>query len=241
MYKKVFRRDEKKYLLTPQQKQKFLAAVRDHLMRDKYFQSTICSLYFDTPHYDLIVQSLEKPLFKQKLRLRSYDVPSLDDTVFLEIKIKYDGIVNKRRIKVNLRDFYNYYAEHSKRHGPLPADKSLASPQITRELDYLFRLYDLQPSVLIAYDRESYCDRENPNLRITFDQNLRSRSTDLRLEHGDHGQRYFDDGRAVMEIKALEAMPLWLVQTLSDLQIYPASFTKYGRIYEKMKGVQNVK
>lgn len=232
MYRKVFRRDEKKYLLAKSQHQQLMDCIESYIQPDEYFQSTICSLYFDTANHDLIIKSIDKPIFKQKLRLRSYGIPKITDSVFLEIKVKYRGVVSKRRTKVKLKDFYHYYDQL--RAGKRP---SLAAdvPQISRELDYLFCFYHLEPSWIIAYDRKCYRGRDDPGLRITFDQNLRSRSDDLRLEHGDHGVHYFPDDKCVMEIKVLDAMPRWLVDTLSRLQIYPASFTKYGKIYEQSK------
>lgn len=230
IYKQVFRRDEKKYLLSPQQKSALLSTIDAQLQPDQYFQSTVSSLYFDTPNHDLIINSISKPIYKQKFRLRSYDTPSLDDDVFLESKIKYHGIVSKRRFKINLRTFYNYL-----RQGKPAQLVSADSPQIACEMDYLFRFYQLQPAWLIAYDRTSYCGKEHPSLRITFDDNIRGRQDHLRLEQGSKGKNYFSDGTCVMEIKALSAMPLWLVQALSQLKIYPVSFTKYGNIYKQSK------
>ena len=231
-YKKVFRRDEKKYILTTTEQEKLLRQILPHLVEDNYFSETICSLYFDTPNLDLIIKSIEKPLYKQKVRLRSYNVPQLYDTVFLESKIKYRGIVNKRRINIKLADFYNYF--HNLEIGK-PTELISNSPQIARELDYLFRFYHLRPAWFVAYDRESYVGKENSSLRITFDKNLRSRTENLRLEKGDTGEKYFKNNECVMEIKALDALPMWLASALSDLKIYPKSFTKYGKIYEKFK------
>lgn len=239
-YRKVFRRDEKKYLLSEQQQKSLLKLIRPHIEPDRYFESTNCSLYFDTKNQDLIINSIEKPLFKQKIRLRSYGIPSLKDTVFLENKIKYRGVVNKRRIGIKLADFYQYYnslhlnhdtpvQEALKQNNPTTHPLNSDTPQISRELDYFFRFYDLRPAWFIAYDRQSYCEKGTPSLRITFDQNLRSRTDNLRLELGDNGKRYFTDQTCIMEIKSLDAMPRWPVTSLSQLQIYPVSFTKYGK------------
>lgn len=234
MYKQVFRRDEKKYLLSAAQKTELTRAIGKYIEPDKYFASTICSLYFDTPTQDLIIQSISKPVYKQKIRLRSYDVPSLNSDVFLEAKIKFRGIVSKRRFKIKLSDFYSYYKALSSARGQ-PTLYSADSPQIAKELDYLFHFYKLQPNWIVCYDRKSYCGCDNPHLRITFDENLRSRRNKLRLEAGDDGKNFFPDQTCVMEIKALDAMPLWLTHTLSELKIYPASFTKYGNIYKQSK------
>lgn len=223
MYENIFKRVEEKYLLTKNQKQLLLEKISPYLKKDEFYESTICNVYFDNQNNDLIINSLEKPIFKEKLRLRSYQVPDLTDEVFLEIKEKYKGVVGKRRIKMTLKEFYNYYEKQE-------YDKN---NQIMKEIDYYFRYYELKPAIYIAYDRKSYRGKEDKNLRITIDSNLRSRYEDLKLELGDAGKKYFKEEFYIMEIKTLGAMPLWLVRSLSELKIYPTSFSKYGKIYEK--------
>lgn len=223
MYDYSFRRVEEKYLLSKKQRDLLLKRIDSYIKEDKYYDSTICNVYFDTMDHQLIIHSLEKPMYKEKIRLRSYQVPSLEDDVFLEIKCKYQGVVHKRRMKLKLKDFYDYLE-----HGTYPK-----SHQVMKELDYLFKFYGLVPSYFIAYDRKSYCGVMDPNLRITIDSNLRSRREDLHLELGDAGKRYFKKDYYIMEIKTLESIPLWLVHILSELKIFPTSFSKYGSIYQK--------
>jgi len=223
MYENIFKRVEEKYLITNKQKQLLFEKINSYLKKDDFYQSTICNIYFDNINNDLIINSLEKPIFKEKIRLRSYKVPNLDDEVFLEVKEKYKGVVGKRRIKMTLKEFYDYY-ENNK------YDKN---NQIMKEIDYYFNYYDLKPSIYIAYDRKSYKGKDDKNLRITVDSNLRSRHDDLKLELGDAGKKYFEEDYCIMEIKTLGAMPLWLVRSLSELKIYPVSFSKIGKIYEK--------
>lgn len=200
--------------------------ISPYLKQDKYFKGTNCSIYFDTKDRYLAMHSLEKPLYKEKIRVRSYNVPkNEDETVFVEIKKKFDGIGNKRRIAVKLKDLYNYFET-----GELTTD----NPQIKKELDYCFENYHLEPSLFIAYDRLSYCAKDDPTFRLTFDQDVRSRETDLRLEKGDRGQKYFKNGEVVMEVKALDALPLWFVHAMSRAKIYPASFSKYGRVCQNI-------
>ena len=223
MYENIFKRVEQKYVLTEQEYKLLFKKINKHLKKYKYFKSTICNIYFDTINNDLIINSLEKPIFKEKIRLRSYQVPSINDDVFLEIKEKYKGIVGKRRIKIKLKDFYTYLETNN-------YDKD---NQIMNEINYYFKYYDLKPAIYIAYDRLSYCDVDDNSLRITIDSNLRSRNSDLNLELGDAGKCYFKDKNYIMEIKTLGSMPLWLVRSLSELKIYPTSFSKYGSIYQK--------
>ena len=139
----VFRRTEKKFLLTEKQYNQLFEIIGDHLKKDPYYESKICNVYYDTDNHDLIMTSLEKPIYKEKIRLRSYDVPTLDDKVFLEIKKKYKGVVGKRRIKIKLKDFYDYVNK---------GIKPDCNKQILEELDYCLNRYDLKPSLFIAYD-----------------------------------------------------------------------------------------
>jgi len=224
MYENIFRRVEEKYLLSKYQKEELLKRIDKYIEKDKFYESTITNIYFDNKNNDLIVNSLEKPIYKEKIRLRSYKkLPTLNDEVFLEKKDKYEGVVGKRRIKMTLGEFYDY----------LYKGKYDKNNQIMKEIDYFINYYHLEPSIFIAYDRKSYKGKDNSSLRITMDTNLRSRKEDLNLELGDAGKKYFKSEYYIMEIKTLGSMPLWLVRSLSELNIYPASFSKYGKIYEE--------
>ena len=228
MIQRVFHRTETKYLLTPKTYQQLLALIEPYLTKDQYFKNTNCSLYFDDDHQSIAIQTLEKPLYKEKIRLRSYGVPSLDDTVFLEIKKKYNGVGSKRRVPVKLKDFYKWL--DSSKEQPI----SKENPQISAELKYLFERYNLKPNLLLAYDRTSYADRDDPHFRITFDQDVRSRTSDLQLERGAQGEKFFSHGEIIMEAKAENAYPLWFVRALSKLKVYPTSFSKYGRTMKRL-------
>lgn len=225
MAQQIFRRTEIKYLLTEKQVHDLLYLVEPYLTKDKYFKGTNCSIYFDNDSRYLAIHSLEKPLYKEKVRIRSYGIPKLTDTVFLEIKKKYNGIGSKRRIPILLSDFYNYQQT-----GQLSSKSDI----IKNELDVCVKRYNLEPKLFLAYDRTSYCDKSDPSFRVTFDRNIRSRTDNLRLEYGDNGKPFFDKPMVVMEIKALNRYPLYFVRALSKLKIYPASFSKYGRVTEKL-------
>lgn len=224
MYISNFKRMEKKYLLSENDYNHIMSKLNQYLEKDPYYKSTICNIYFDTENFDLIQSSLEKPIYKEKVRLRSYGIPQLDDTVFLEIKKKYKGVVGKRRIQLKLSEFYDYLEKHN-----IPN----CNKQILEELDYCFKHYNLQPKVFIAYDRLSYYSKENREFRITFDTNIRSRYDNLRLELGDSGNLYFQDKRYIMEVKTLDSFPMWFTKILEGCHIYPDSFSKYGNIYSK--------
>ena len=109
MANEIFNRVEKKYLLNEEQYHNLIILINEYMDHDKFYKSTICNIYFDTDDYELVRTSIEKPIYKEKLRLRSYNVPSLDDEVFFEIKKKYNSIVNKRRITLSLKDYYKNF------------------------------------------------------------------------------------------------------------------------------------
>ena len=219
----VFKRYEKKYHLTQEQYQRFRQLIEPYMQVDEYGKSTICNIYYDTESFDLIRASIEKPVYKEKLRLRSYGVPQASDNVFLEIKKKYRGIVYKRRIVMPLEQ-----AQKGIRSRNIPDDS-----QIGREINYFLKHYDLMPRLFLAYDRIAMYGKENENLRMTFDFAIRSREDTLDLSEGDSGELYFDGDDVLLEIKAEKAYPLWLVRALEECNIYPESFSKYGNIYKK--------
>ncbi len=208
--------------MTEKEYNSLISRIEDKIQEDKYFKSTIYNLYLDTDNYDLIIKSIEKPLYKEKIRIRSYKIPNLEDKVFFEKKGKYKGVVFKRRIELTLKELYNYLETKE-----LP----IKNNQIMDELDYTVRTNSLKPKMFIAYDRLSYALKEDNNFRITFDYNLRSRTDELRLELGGSGV-IFDDNY-IMEIKSIGSIPNWFTDILSELKIYPKSFSKYGAIYKK--------
>lgn len=221
----VFRRIEQKYIVSKEEYETIIKLACDRLRKDPYFESVNASIYFDTQNSDLIISSLDKPIYKEKVRVRSYGVSSLEDKVFLEIKRKYNGIVNKRRIIIKLKDFYNY----------LDGKQGLiGNKQIVKEIDYYFKYYNLIPNIYLAYDRKSYIGAEDNHFRVTFDTNVRSRTYDLNLEKGDYGDIHLNN-KYIMEVKSIKSMPLWFSSILSELKIYPSSYSKYGEIYKKRK------
>lgn len=226
MYQSIFSRVEKKYLLDEEKYNLFMKKISKNIVRDKNYHSTICNLYLDTANFDLIKQSIQKPLYREKFRIRSYNVPNLDDSIFFEVKKKYNQVVSKRRIKVKLSSVSDYLYNKKK-------IDNVENEQILNELEYSVDKYKLIPKVYIAYERDSYEGAFDKNVRITFDSNLRFRQEDLDLENGCAGKLYFDKPTYIMEIKTLGGMPIWLTSVLSQLEIFPSSFSKYGNIYKK--------
>lgn len=222
--KLTFRRYEKKYMLTPEKYRSIMARICDYIEPDEYPRSTVCSIYYDGWDYHLIRHSIDRPVYKEKLRLRSYGVPGENDPVFLELKKKYKGVVYKRRAVMPAAEAEAYLA------GKAAPDRS---GQVINEIDWFLKENRPSPKVLIACDRSSYRGREDKELRITFDENIRWRREELSLTAGSHGEPLVEDGGILMEIKIPGAAPIWLARVLSELEIFPASFSKYGTCYTK--------
>ncbi len=220
----TLKRYEKKYLLTPEQYRLILPELRQRMEEDTYGQYTICNIYYDTPSYELVRTSIAKPIYKEKFRLRSYGVPGSKDLIYAEIKKKFNGVVCKRRIAACVDDIQAFIRK----------ERDLSEDyEIQREIRCFYERYHPLPKVFIGYDRIALAGKENQELRITFDRNIRWRADALNLCDGDRGKPVLSKGEIVMEIKIPQAAPLWLAHILSENRIYPLSFSKYGTCYER--------
>ena len=85
--------------------------------------------------------------------------------------------------------------------------------------------------MLIACEREAWFDEAHPDLRLTFDRNIRYRENELRLDRGSAGIHLLPKDTVLLEIKTAGAMPLWLADALAAERILPGSFSKYGAAY----------
>ena len=219
----VMKRYELKYVLDATQRAFLERRLEGHMRIDRYGITSIASLYYDTPDYRLIRASIEKPPFKEKIRLRSYGLADASSPVFLELKRKFDGIVYKRRVQTTIPEVDRFFS----REGDVPADG-----QIAREISYFRDFYgSLVPSCLIIYDRAAYFE-PGGDLRLTLDGNPRYRVDELDLTTSMEGTPLLDEGDSILEVKVQQAVPLWLSAILDEARIHQASFSKYGEAYQ---------
>ena len=221
----IFQRYESKYLMTLSQQQTVLAAMRPYMEPDVYSHSSIRNLYLDTPDFRLIRRSLERPVYKEKLRIRSYGRAENTDMVFVELKKKYRSVVYKRRIS-------------------LPQDQALAcfsktwpwpDSQIGTELAYAADFYQtLRPAVFLSYERDAFHGTEDEDLRVTFDTEIRYRQDGLSLDSDTWGIPILPPGLVLMELKVSGGLPLWMAHVLSCQGIFKTSFSKYGAAYQNI-------
>lgn len=223
VYQSVFERYEKKYMLSREQYEALRRMLGGRMAVDEYGQHTICNLYYDTENFALIRRSLQKPNYKEKLRLRSYGVPGREDGVFVELKKKLAGVVYKRRVQLELEEAMDYLAG-----GARPRQEG----QIVCEIDWFMQQNGgPAPAAFISYDRIALYGLENVDFRVTFDTGLRWRDTDLDLSQGDYGELLLPRDRVLMEIKIPGSMPLWMSRILDAAGAFPISYSKYGACY----------
>lgn len=225
-YQSVFKRYELKYLLTQEQKERVLEAMAPYMELDKYGRTTIRNLYYDTDSFRLVRHSIEKPAYKEKLRIRSYGKADPYSPVFVELKKKYDSVVYKRRLAMAETEAIGWVS------GQMPC---LREEQIVEEIEYFMDYYrGLHPVVFLSYEREAYYEKNGGDFRVTFDDHILCRQEELSLESEIWGTPLLEEGKVLMEIKCSGGIPLWMTHVLSQEHIYKTSFSKYGTAYETM-------
>jgi hypothetical protein len=222
-YTSEFLRVEKKYILSETQHAAIRDAIVSRMIEQQYGASTILNIYYDTPDWRLIRASIEKPRYKEKLRLRAYGAVTDDSTVFLEIKKKLNGVVYKRRVALSLEEARSFLNSSTR----TPGDD-----QVLREATWMLGSYSLLPAAAISYDRAAFIGKEDADFRVTIDRHLTGRTSQLDLAYGSIGEAILPEGQYLMEIKTAGGMPLWMSHLLDELGAFPTSFSKYGEYYK---------
>ena len=222
----IFKRYELKYKLTMEQKEKILELMSDFMDIDEYGRTTICNIYYDTDDFRLIRNSIEKPIYKEKLRVRSYGKAKENSKVFVELKKKYDSVVYKRRLSMSNSGAEMWLSSE---------DECPVDSQIAQEIEYFRHHYEgLKPKVFLSYEREAYFMRDGSDFRVTFDDNIMARTDRLSLCENAGGTSLLQEGYVLMELKISAGMPIWMANFLSKEKIYKTSYSKYGTYYTQV-------
>lgn len=222
----VFKRYELKYMLTLEQKKMVLKAMEPYMELDRYGRTTINNIYFDTDNYLLIRRSIEKPAYKEKLRVRSYGKANPDSIVFVELKKKYKHVVYKRRISLPEKEAMEWLNS---------SKECCKQSQISEEVDYFLDYYEtLHPTLFLSYEREAYYSKNQSDFRVTFDDTILCRQEDISLESEVYGTPILPEGMVLMELKCSGGIPMWMTKVLSEEHIYKTSFSKYGTAYRNI-------
>ncbi|MDE6620055.1 MAG: polyphosphate polymerase domain-containing protein [Lachnospiraceae bacterium] len=225
-YQAVFKRYEMKYMMTRKQWRAVLEAMLPYMKLDDFGHTTIRNVYFDTDSYRLVRRSIEKPVYKEKFRIRSYKQAEAQDEVFIELKKKYQDVVYKRRESLTQLETLEWLVRDT----PFPK-----ATQIGNEIDYFFQVYEtLKPKVFLSYEREAFYALDGSDFRVTFDENILARQEELSLSREVWGERLIGEEQVLMEIKTPASIPLWMTHVLAQEKLYKTSFSKYGTAYEKI-------
>lgn len=228
----IFVRHEKKFLINQEQMNLILDKFGSDLVLDEFCQdegfSYINNIYFDTPGNDVIRESVSRPIYKEKLRLRSYSILKSDEeNAYLEIKKKYDGIGNKRRIKLKYKDAMDFVLNKT-----LPSFDDYVSKEIALEINEFLKRNEVIPAIFISSKRKAFYGKDDKDFRLTFDFDVKYRRDNVSLLDG-YGTNFLENGQIIMEVKFKDSIPFDFIEFLSNLGIYKTRFSKYGKIYEK--------
>ena len=228
----TFARKEIKFLLNMEQYNGIMEVIDEYMNPDKYCidgkEYGVYNIYYDTNDEFLIRESLSKPYYKEKIRLRSYYSPAKpDDIVFLEIKKKIGGVVAKRRVTMTLAEADEYLKTRKK-----PETSKYITQQVFTELDVFLNNYYVKPKQYISYQRRAFFGKDNKDFRLTFDRLITERRDNLTRSEPSYGSQIIGADQRLMEVKISDSVPEWLINKLSELQIYKTSFSKYGKAYQ---------
>ncbi len=221
----VFKRYELKYVLRQEQYEALCRLMQAHMTLDDYGKHEIHNIYFDTEDFLLVRRSIEKPCYKEKLRVRSYGAAAQNPNVFIELKKKYNGVVYKRRLCLEKGEAFDFLCK-----GTAPHEET----QITKELAYFMQFYKgLSPRVQLDYEREAFYGNADAEFRMTFDQNIRASSFTSGQYNANNGVRLLPKGQVLLEVKTAQGLPQWLLAFFSAEGIYKTSYSKVGTAYQK--------
>ncbi len=217
-----FKRHEMKYKLTYKEYKYLVDLMKKYMQIDEYKRNKITNIYYDTEDYKVIRNSLEKPKYKEKLRMRMYGDTEINDKVFVELKKKFKGIVYKRRIILDKNDQI------------FEIEKINMDNQVLKEIKYFLSLYnEIKPMIHLSYYREAYKGIEDSEFRMTFDFDIKVRNEDITFLSSRYDKNILDDDTVILEVKTVSGLPNWLLDFFKENEILQTSFSKYGEAYKK--------
>ena len=221
---KQFNRFELKYVVRAADFNALRADLALHMRPDANGRDgayAITSLYYDSPDLACMRAKIEGIKFRRKLRIRRYGRG--DGPVFVEIKQRINRTTQKRRLVLELDRAYDLCADRFAGGFEDAADAAVAD-----EARFMARALDWRPTCLVGYRRYALTGGEyEPGLRVTFDSGLWAALPDDGLDGGAARHRLLAPQFLVMEVKANEAVPLWLANLLARHECALRRYSKY--------------
>ena len=190
--------------------------------RDYSYQTT--TVYLDTPAFDVLMAA---PGFRtRKYRLRRYGNEPL---VYLERKSRRGDKVKKRRAKVSESELAYFGQTQSDAESPVT---EWAGEWFREKVQRL----DRRPVCRLTYDRSAFVKSsiEGP-LRLTFDRQIRGVLTSDWAPTPVTEGRLILPGEVICEFKFRDALPAVFKQVIADMQLQPASVSKYRRMMQLLQ------
>lgn len=236
-----FRRIELKFLIPDRIIPSFIDRIAPYTQPDPFLveegrgriEYPVTSLYFDSFDLHSLYEKEAGLLSRRKVRLRTYEEEfSADAYSFIEIKRRHDFVVSKDRLSLSVGDL----------HSALPMSGLLdhllaqveASEEVTHEANLLHGWYNLQPTVLVSYNRRPFVGMQDRRFRITIDQNLRS-VWKPRVLLGSKMYTPCNPGWSVVEMKSNHALPAWFHDIIQDFQLTRTAHSKYALCTEHLR------
>lgn len=194
-------RHELKFFIAPYQVEILRQRLRHLLKKDPHAGPSgryrISSLYLDDAADSALYEKLAGVEHRQKIRVRTYD--GSDETILLEKKVKLGDGIRKERTRID-RPTYE-----ALRRGDPTLLRDSGSPFLD-EIAWQMTHRLLRPKVIVDYVREAYLYPVG-NVRITFDQDLRSGLTNLDLFRTAPLVPAPVDGLTILEVKYDSFLP----------------------------------
>jgi hypothetical protein len=236
-------RYELKYLLSREQMNALLPELLQHLDRDPHTDELglypITSLYYDSPDLKAYWDKLEGHRNRRKVRVRVYgdDRVTTDTPAFVEIKERINSRIRKRRTALSYEEAVDFDEFDA-----LGSRPDQVNGAMLHEVYYLYRTLLLQPAGVVRYDRLALEGRDYyADLRVTFDTNVRGRAHDLTLLSTGMAddRQVLPADRVILEVKANESVPLWMVRMLSAHRCTHYRISKYCAVLERCSAIQS--
>lgn len=217
-------RKEMKYIINKEISKNLIEEINNYVKPSDFFFQRIHNVYYDNDYYGVISRSKNSSEFKEKLRIRTYEMPSgFVKDAYVELKKKFKGITYKRRIKLKL----NIVEEMFEKNDLFPV---MPDGQIKQEVVYFQQKTKCFPKVYISYNRHAYVCSDGSDMRITFDSDIFTREKNLSLKTNEEDILFGHEELVIMEVKVNGSMPIWFTNVLNKYSICPTSYSKYAKI-----------
>ena len=213
------------------QEDKFAGRRADH-------QYVVRSIYYETTGYRSYVEKLAGIERRVKVRIRGYNRPEPESSVFLELKRKHGPFIRKNRAPVLWSELPDLLRDRDvERHVRVRRAFELGKED-ARQFFYQVIGKGMSPAILIAYERKAYFATFDRRIRLTFDKHIRFRLTqDPGILFEERSLTPLFRSHFVFEVKFYDSLPEWLVDVISEFSLQRQAVSKYTLSLERARAL----